>query len=155
MLFRTTIYHRGTPPQTFPTYLVVFLGSSLVTFLIFNTIKTTLGYKYEFPGGYWRSFRSFLGVFWLTAPFAWLYSIPYERFTGPLTTAKINLWTLLLVSILRVSLMVRIVSVLANLRLRSAIPQVMKVCSVVAFFALMAFNTDIVVFMVNRLYFTC
>ncbi len=124
-----------------------FLGSTLVAFLIFNTLKTTLGFKYKLPGGYFRSFRSFLGVFWLTAPFAWPYCIPYERFTTPLTTAKINLWTLLIVSILRVSLMVRIVSVLTNLRVRAAIPQVMKICSIVAFFALIVFNSNIVGFM--------
>ena len=42
-------------------------------------------------------YRSFLGVFWLTAPLAWLYAVPYERFMDPVEATRADLATLGLV----------------------------------------------------------
>lgn len=64
----------------------------------------------------WRggapSWRSFVGLFWMSAPLAWLYAIPYERFAEPLAAFHANLWTLALVSVYRVAWMTRVLSVL-------------------------------------------
>src|ERR1043165_4382832 len=30
---------------------------------------------------FWSGWQSFMGLFWMTAPIAWLYAIPVERFT--------------------------------------------------------------------------
>ena len=50
----------------------------------------------------------------MTAPLAWLYAIPYERFLSPGDATSANLWTLALVALWRVLLMVRVVSVTTN-----------------------------------------
>ena len=48
----------------------------------------------------------------MTAPLAWLYGIPYERFLSEADAAQMNVWTLELVSLWRVLLISRVVSVL-------------------------------------------
>lgn len=61
------------------------------------------------PGG---AYLSFMGLFWMTAPLAWLYAIPYERMLSPVEAVEVNLWTLALVALWRVLLMSRVVSVI-------------------------------------------
>src|SRR5215471_20886847 len=69
--------------------------------------------KYAEAGkpGYWSGWRLFMGLFWLTAPAAWLYAIPVERFADSLTAAKLNLALLAVVSLWRVLLMARVMQV--------------------------------------------
>jgi len=59
-------------------------------------------------------FGSTLALFWMTAPLAWIYAIPVERFTDPLGATQANLAALGLVATWRVLLMVRVVSVLSG-----------------------------------------
>lgn len=59
-----------------------------------------------------RGFQSFLGVYWMTAPLAWLYAIPVERFWSAADATAANLWLLGLVAAWRVLLMVRVVTIL-------------------------------------------
>ncbi len=56
-------------------------------------------------------FRQFLALFWMTAPMAWLYAIPYERFLSLDNAIYLNVWTLGLVSVWRVVLIARVLSV--------------------------------------------
>ena len=56
---------------------------------------------------YWM----FLGLFWMTAPVAWLYGIPVERFMDGRGAAVANLWLLGIVAAWRVALMTRVMSV--------------------------------------------
>lgn len=56
-----------------------------------------------------------LGLFWMTAPLAWLYGFPFERYGNRVLTVKRRLWTLLLVSVWRMTLMMRVLSVLFDL----------------------------------------
>lgn len=58
------------------------------------------------------SWRAFLGLFWLSAPLAWLYAVPYERFLAPLPAYQANLWTLATVAFVRVIWITRVLSVL-------------------------------------------
>lgn len=58
------------------------------------------------------TYRSFLGVYWMTAPLAWLYAIPVERFSTAEQATAANLWLLGIVAAWRVALMVRVVLVL-------------------------------------------
>lgn len=51
-------------------------------------------------------------LFWVTAPAAWLYAIPVERFFDPYHAAQANLTLLAIVSLWRVLLMSRILAVL-------------------------------------------
>lgn len=63
------------------------------------------------PPRFGAAYTSFLGLYWMTAPLAWLYAIPYERFMSPLDAIVANLWTLAIVAIWRVALTTRIVCV--------------------------------------------
>jgi hypothetical protein len=58
------------------------------------------------------SYRSFLTVYWMTAPVAWLYAIPVERMLSASDSTVANLWLLAAVSLWRVVLMIRVVCVL-------------------------------------------
>ncbi len=82
------------------------------------------------------AYLAFLALYWMTAPLAWLYGIPYERFLSPLGATNANLRTLALVSIWRVALLVRVVSVVFDLPVRAAFALVMLVADVAALAAL-------------------
>ena len=66
--------------------------------------------------GFWTQYLGFLGLFWMTAPVAWLYAIPVEHWLDPIAAAKWNLLFLGMVSAWRVLLISRVVSVTANSR---------------------------------------
>lgn len=56
----------------------------------------------------WHQWPAFMGLFWMTAPIAWLYSIPVERFLDSLPAARTNVALLAIVSFWRVALMARV-----------------------------------------------
>ncbi len=89
------------------------------------------------PPSFLRAYRSFLGLFWMTAPMAWLYAIPYERMLSPVDAIGVNLWTLALVAAWRVALMVRVVSVIYGVR------------RITAFFLVMFFADAVVIAVVT------
>lgn len=55
--------------------------------------------------------RGFMGAFWMTAPVAWLYAIPVERFLDSYAAAQANMILLSIVSLWRVLLMARVMQV--------------------------------------------
>ena len=62
--------------------------------------------------GLLSSWVGFMGLFWMTAPIAWLYAIPVERlFESPITHARANLTLLGIVSAWRVCLFARVMQV--------------------------------------------
>ena len=96
------------------------LGFSLVsgmwTYLIAYQMGTAAGIR---RAGNARQPRlsdwiSFMGLFWMTAPIAWLYAIPVERFLDPTTAAKANVALLGIVALWRVILMTRVLQVLCE-----------------------------------------
>ncbi len=91
-----------------------------------------------------RAYRSFLALFWLTAPLAWLYAIPYERMVEPLDAIRLNLATLALVAFWRVALMTRIVSVLYGLPWQAVLPLVLLVSSGIVLTAMSLAPTPII-----------
>jgi len=56
--------------------------------------------------------RAFMGLFWMTAPMAWIYAIPFERMLPVKEAAANNFLLLGLVSLGRVLLLSRVLSVL-------------------------------------------
>jgi hypothetical protein len=62
-----------------------------------------------------------LGLFWLTAPFAWLYGLPFERYLSPVQARRARLGALGVVAVGRVALMTRCVSVLCGCDWREAL----------------------------------
>lgn len=88
----------------------------------------------------WRGYLRFLRVYWLTAPMAWLYAIPYERFTDAGAAMTANLWTLAFVSAWRVLLVSRIVSVLFRAPVAASFFVVMLACEAAAGAALFLYD---------------
>jgi hypothetical protein len=69
------------------------------------------GNKRESQGAEWMSF---MGLFWMTAPIAWLYAIPVERFLDSTAAAQANVWLLAIVATWRVVLMTRVLQVVCD-----------------------------------------
>ncbi len=67
-----------------------------------------------FFSGYFVGWRGFMGLFWMTAPVAWLYALPVERCFDSVTAARINVGLLATVSLWRVLLMARVFQVLCR-----------------------------------------
>src|SRR5262245_61059042 len=81
-----------------PWHLLLPLGASLVSsFLLFCLLYCRLIWTDPARPPFFSAYLSFLGLFWLTAPLAWLYAIPYERFMPETRAVEANLWTLGLV----------------------------------------------------------
>ena len=92
--------------------LVVSLISALFIYGFIRGCCLWVIYPKAEPVGFWSQFRRFLPLFWMTAPLAWLYAIPVERFLDPLASAKANLALLAVVALWRVVLLARVLSVL-------------------------------------------
>jgi hypothetical protein len=89
--------------------VVVSSANALALFTLFYLLTKWRGGR---APRYWRGYLAFLGVFWMLAPMGWLYGVPYERFLRPVDALAANLWTLALVSVWRVALATRVLSVL-------------------------------------------
>ena len=116
--------------------LAASLASGTALFLVVHlaALLKSKGAQGNRPG-FFEAWQRFMGLFWMTAPMAWLYAVPYERMMQPVDAIQLNLWTLALVALWRVVLMVRVIQVLYGIR------------SVFAFFLVMLF-ADAVVFVV-------
>lgn len=79
-----------------------------------------------------RAYLSFLGLYWMTAPLAWLYALPVERFSSAAEATASNLWLLGIVAAWRVVLMIRVVSVLYGAKTWQAICIVMAMADSLA-----------------------
>ena len=109
-----------------PRFLLAPAGASLLTSAIlffFLYLATSVRARKILPD-YASCYLSFLGLYWMTAPLAWLYGIPYERFLSEANAAQVNVWTLELVSVWRVLLISRVVAILTPSSLLSAFTKV-------------------------------
>ncbi len=105
-----------------PWFLLAPAAASIVTSsILFAAMYVVVSIKARrIQRGYGQAYLSFLGLYLMTAPLAWLYGIPYERFLNEVDAAQANVWTLELVSIWRIVLMSRVFSVLIPCSLISA-----------------------------------
>ena len=93
------------------------LGFSLIsgtwTYLIAYEMGTAAGIRRSGGGRQSRlsDWMGFMGLFWMTAPIAWLYAIPVERFLDPVSAAQTNVTLLAVVAGWRVILMTRVLQV--------------------------------------------
>tara|TARA_R110000782_G_scaffold23887_1_gene62111 strand:+ start:941 stop:2260 length:1320 start_codon:yes stop_codon:yes gene_type:complete len=94
------------------------LGASAVTgTVLFLLVRLATFRRGATDGpGLAESYRRFMTCFWMTAPLAWLYAIPYERFLSPGDAVMANLWTLALVAAWRVLLITKVAAVLTGSR---------------------------------------
>ncbi|MDA8020545.1 MAG: hypothetical protein MPN21_24160 [Thermoanaerobaculia bacterium] len=100
--------------------------------LLFLLLHLLVGRRADPRPGFIASYRVVLGLFWLTAPLAWLYAIPVERFFEPYGATVANLWLLLVVATWRVVLMARVVSVIYGIGGWTGFFQVMFFADLVA-----------------------
>ncbi len=83
-----------------------------------------------------KSFVPLLRVYWMMAPMAWLYAIPFERFLSAGDATRANLCLLGVVAIWRVALMIRCIQVLFHAHLVSATVPVLLFGDALALLAL-------------------
>lgn len=119
-----------------PWHLLLPLAASIVGSFVLYLLVRAVGFLQlrktpDLPG-----YGVFLGLYWLTAPLAWLYAVPYERFGSPYNAVAANLWTLALVSVWRVALITRVISVLFGVSAWAAFFVVMLFADAVALVAL-------------------
>ncbi len=107
-----------------PEWFIGPFAASLVSIcFIFLWISGPL--KLRSAGSHRRQAGTFLVLAWLTAPCAWLYGIPAETMTDILTATKWNVAFLAIVSLWRVAIIVRAVSVLAEVSWLRVLPLVL------------------------------
>lgn len=100
-----------------PWHLALPLVASLGTsFLLFVLVCFAGGLNRWQLGTFANEYRRFLGLYWMTAPLAWLYAFPVERWMSPASATQTNLQLLGLVALWRVVLMIRIISVVYSTR---------------------------------------
>ncbi|MBY0261270.1 MAG: hypothetical protein K2Q20_02950 [Phycisphaerales bacterium] len=87
-----------------------FVASIITSLLLFGLYKIIAAGKGLTLA--WRRYPGFLGLYWLTAPLAWLYGVPYETFLSPVDAIHANAVTLCVVALWRVLLMARLGQVL-------------------------------------------
>ena len=95
-----------------PWHLLIPHSASLLTaFLLYTLVRLTgIGKTQQLPA-FFRGFPMFLRLYWMTAPLAWLYAIPFERWMSPGEATLWNLRLLGIVSVWRVVLMIRVIGV--------------------------------------------
>ena len=96
-------------PWQFLLPCVASLGASLGLFPLIEVVAWRRGVR---AGQFWSRFRTFLGLFWMTAPLGWIYAIPVESFLPPDDAIGVNLWFLSIVTVWRILLVTRILTVL-------------------------------------------
>jgi hypothetical protein len=89
--------------------LVVALAMGTVLWLVLMAASRYFLPPDAAPG---RVYAGFLTCYLLTAPMAWLYAVPYERWLSELDATRWNLWTLSAVSAWRVLLITRVAAIL-------------------------------------------
>jgi beta-glucanase (GH16 family) len=105
--------------------------SLVASLLIWCALALLLRRVDERPG-FWSGYRTFLTLFWMTAPLAWLYAVPWERFLDPYGATVANLWSLAVVALWRVVLTVRVAQVLTGVSAVRAFFVVAAVADIVA-----------------------
>lgn len=116
-----------------PWYLLVPLVASFATCtLLYCLLYLAARSRAQPVPAFARYFPTFLSLYWMTAPLAWLYAIPVERFLEPAGAVRFNLSLLAIVSLWRVLLITRCSSILFGSSYRSAFILVMLFADSVA-----------------------
>ncbi|WP_182865650.1 hypothetical protein [Stieleria mannarensis] len=117
--------------------LAPFAASVLVSAILFVVLRCFHAItRIDNPAGIVEDYRIFLSGYWMTAPLAWLYAIPIETMADEVAALRFNLTLLSIVSIWRVLLLARFVSVRYRVSLLAALSWVLAPCMAIAVVAL-------------------
>ena len=121
-----------------PWHLLIPLGASILSSaILYLLIRAIAWFRGATGPPFISGYRSFLALYWMTAPLALLYAIPFERFASAADAMRANLFLLALVAAWRVLLVARVISVLYN-------------CTFIgAFFPVMLFADSLVLFILS------
>ncbi len=111
-----------------PWHLLLPVAASLVTsFVLFVMLWITVRPRQDglSPPTWGSSYLTFLALYWMTAPLAWLYALPVERFLSAADATRANLMLLALVAGWRVLLITRVAAVLFDAKATQVFPIVM------------------------------
>lgn len=112
-----------------PWHLLLPLAASLIGCLVlFLLVRLMAWCRQVRKLSLFTHFGVLLNLYWMTAPLALLYATPFERWMGPGNATRANLAVLAVISVWRVALMVRSISVLHNAGTFSALTTVMCLC---------------------------
>ena len=96
-----------------PWHLVIPLGASVLSSMVlYCMVYLVAKRRGDQQAAFLKNYASFLALYWWTAPLAWVYAIPVERFFSPVDAVGANLWFLFIVALWRVALMVKAIRVL-------------------------------------------
>jgi hypothetical protein len=101
-----------------PIHILIPFAASLVAsvlFYCFIWFFAASGPLYSRP-----SYLEFLQCFWATAPLAWIYALPVERWCDRVTALNINYYLLEIVAVWRLFLMIRVLRTLWKAELSQA-----------------------------------
>lgn len=115
-----------------PYHLLLPLVASLATSFVLYVMLSVTARCWRDSGHWWIGYARFLGLYWMTAPLAWLYAIPVERFLSAYDATAANLSLLAIVSLWRVALMIRVVSVVFRSNVLSAAMVVLFFADIIA-----------------------
>lgn len=116
-----------------PWYIIAPLFMSVIaSATLFLSIYGFIYRKMDERSLFFQEYKRFLTLFWMTAPLAWLYAIPYERFCSSYDAVVFNLWTLALVATWRVLLTSRVIAVLTGIKAIASFCIVMLISDVIA-----------------------
>ncbi len=91
--------------------LIPFAASVITSFVLYCLMRIFAAGRAKNLPTFVRGFPNFLTLYWMTAPLAWLYAIPFERWMTPGEATIWNLRLLGIVSIWRVALIIRVIYV--------------------------------------------
>lgn len=95
-----------------PWHLLLPLVASLSTSLVLYSLVYLAARGHSvLKLHWWAGYRTLLTFYWMTAPLAWLYAVPVERFLDPVRATQANFALLAIVSVWRVLLITRAISV--------------------------------------------
>jgi hypothetical protein len=126
--------------------LVPLAASTVLASVLFALLRLGMRAREPYPG-WGRAYRSFLGLFWMTAPLALMYAIPYDRMMSAEGAIRAKLWTLLVVSVWRVLLMSRVVSIVFGIGAPAAFWVIMLLGDGVVLGALAVMKLPLIQFM--------
>lgn len=119
-----------------PWHLLIPFGASLATsFVLFSAVWLAGRKRRAEPMPFWKSYRGFLSLYWATAPLAWLYAIPVERFLPVMAAVQTNYAILLVVSLWRIALITRAIAITNSCSIGSSLSISVLVSLIVALIA--------------------